>query len=111
MSCQLSSWLGTWAEDEEFEILEAAIEDSRLAATVKYRRGLFPWEDVDELSKQLAGHRVLDVSLEVVRTSFREVEGMETVALPRRVAELWKCLVHLLDTCDDASGSTSFQGA
>lgn len=83
---------------------------SRLAATVKYRRGSFPRDDVDELSKQLAGH-VLDIGLEVVRTSFREVEGIETVASLYRAAALWKCLVHLLDGCDNASGTTSFQWA
>ncbi|KAI6023712.1 hypothetical protein PISMIDRAFT_681104 [Pisolithus microcarpus 441] len=54
---------------------ESLLISSRLAATLKYRRGLFPWEDIDELSKQFAGHHVLDISLEVVRTSFCEVEA------------------------------------
>lgn len=73
MSCQLLSGLGTRAEDEEFEILpEAAMEEysdgffpvskwpttesllisSRIAVIDKYRRGLFPWDDVDQPSKQ-----------------------------------------------------------
>ncbi|KIK23682.1 hypothetical protein PISMIDRAFT_679140 [Pisolithus microcarpus 441] len=135
VSCQLLSWLGTRAEDEEFGALETAIREysngfssclsglqpspfslavhwfllelaSRLAATVKYRRGLLPWDDVDKFSKQLVGH-ILDIDLEVVRTSFREVEDIEAVALPYRAAELWICLVHLLNACDNASGTTT----
>ncbi|KAI6164406.1 Mus7/MMS22 family-domain-containing protein [Pisolithus thermaeus] len=135
VSCQLLSWLGTRAEDEEFGALEIAIRDysnglspclsglqpslfsltvhwfllelaSRLAATVKYRRGLLPRDDVDKISKQLVGH-IVDIDLEVVRTSFREVEDIETVALPYRAAELWICLVHLLNACDNASGTTT----
>ncbi|KAI6044231.1 Mus7/MMS22 family-domain-containing protein [Pisolithus marmoratus] len=133
VSCQLVSWLGTRAEDEEFEALETAIEEysngflsclsdvqpslfslavhwflleltSRLAATVKYRRGLFPWDDMIKLSKRLAGH-ILDIDLEVARTSFRVVEvDIETVEVPHRAAELWICLIHLLDACDNTSG-------
>ncbi|KAI6112835.1 Mus7/MMS22 family-domain-containing protein [Pisolithus sp. B1] len=135
VSCQLLSWLGTRAEDEEFRALETAIQDyssglssclsglqpslfsltvhwfllelaSRLAATVKYRRGLLPRDDVDKISKQLVGH-IADIDLEVVRTSFREVEDIETVALPYRAAELWICLVHLLNACDNTSGTTT----
>ncbi|KAI6149743.1 Mus7/MMS22 family-domain-containing protein [Pisolithus tinctorius] len=134
VSCQLLSWLGPRAEDGEFETLETAIKEysngflsclgglqpnpfslavhwfllelaSRLAASIKHRRGLFPWDDIDKFSKRLLGH-ILDIDLEVARTSFREVEkDIETVELPHRAAELWICLIHLLNACDNASGT------
>lgn len=100
VSCQLSSWLGSRAEDEEFEILpEADFEEysndflliskwpgteshlisSRVAAVVLSSTEE-AYSDADELSKQLAGHHVLHIDMEAVRTSYREVKDIETVA-------------------------------
>ncbi|KAI6009374.1 hypothetical protein BKA83DRAFT_4263054 [Pisolithus microcarpus] len=85
-------------------LLELAL---RLAATaIMYRRGLLPWDDVDRLSKWFVGD-ILDIGLEVVRISFREVQDIETVGLPCRVADICMCLVHLLNACGNASGATT----
>lgn len=76
--------MSEWRETESFPLavhwvlLELA---SRLAATVRNRRGLLPWGDADRFSKQLVGH-ILDIDLEVVRTSFCEIENIDCCQLP-----------------------------
>ncbi|KAG6334435.1 hypothetical protein ID866_4656 [Astraeus odoratus] len=136
VSCQLLSWLGMQAEDEEFNGLAIAIQEYsngllpslntlrpslfsltvhwfllelavRLAASTKYRRGLSTGDGIHKFSRQLVRH-MMDIDLQEAFATFHGAESdVETTTLPHRTAELWVCLIHLLNACDVALGGSA----
>ncbi|KIJ20769.1 hypothetical protein PAXINDRAFT_6551 [Paxillus involutus ATCC 200175] len=132
VSCQLVSWLAVHAEDEEFVTLETALREysdgllscldsletslfsltaywfvvelsARLAVGVRYRRGLPQQEHLTKSAKQLMQH-IMGIDLQPTFAIFREAgSDVETTSLPYRAAELWICLIHLLQSCESSS--------
>ncbi|KAF9221440.1 hypothetical protein BS17DRAFT_785404 [Gyrodon lividus] len=127
ISCQLVSWLTVHVEDEEFVTLETALREysdgllsclesleasllsltahwfvvelsARLAIGVRYRRGLLEQEHLTKSTKQLMQH-IMGIDLQPAFAIFHEAKSdMETTSLPYRAAELWICLIHLLQS-------------
>ena len=126
-SNQLLSWLAVHAEDQEFDALEVALREysdglllvldsletniftltahwfvvelaARLATGVKYRRGSVENGHLIRSAKQLMQH-LLDVNLQPAFATFHAAEGdVDDTLLPHRAAELWICLIHLLQS-------------
>jgi len=128
-SGQLLSWLAVHAEDQEFVALEAALREysdglllvlesletttfsltaywfvvelsARLATGVKYRRGSVENGHLIQSAKQLI-QRLLGVDLQPAFVTFHAAEGnVDVTSLPHRAAELWVCLIHLLQSLE-----------
>lgn len=126
-SSQLLSWLAVHAEDQEFVALEAALREysdglllvlgsletttfsltanwfvvelsARLATGVKYRRGSVENGHLIQSAKQLI-QRLLGVDLQPAFVTFHAAEGnLDVTSLSHRAAELWVCLIHLLQS-------------